>query len=253
MSTAAARPWTCPQCQRRVPARQPRCHCGFERASLALRSASVRAVSPPPAAPSPVLALALAACALGLGAAIAVRLLDRSLAPGAGPSGRAASEVRYPTLPAIATPPRRAARAPVSAGPPARASETGPSSTQGDWTRAVDLPLRRVAADTSVLELRYRPFADACLRSGTDAVPGAAPSRGWLASLKTAELRSGVTLVEAGATMDCEAARRRLVARADALKADLDAAGELARAGGARPAHWRKLLAVHQLDVWDGY
>jgi len=107
-----------------------------------------------------------------------------------------------------------------------------------------------------VLELSYRTFADPCVapRSGPSSVGlGSAPDRDWLASLKTARLISGVTLREHGATVDCEAARRSLVARADALKSDLAAARTLAHASGVPPEHWHDLMAMHQLDVWERY
>jgi hypothetical protein len=110
----------------------------------------------------------------------------------------------------------------------------------------LDLPLRKIAAETSVLELSYRRFADACLAS-----PSA--DNDWLTSLKTARLVPGVTLRENRATVDCETARANLVARADGLKSDLDGAEHLAQKSGVRPEHWRKLMAVHVLDVWDRY
>ena len=120
----------------------------------------------------------------------------------------------------------------------------------------LDLLLRRIAAETSVLELSYRTFADPCVapRNGASSIGlGSAPDRDWLASLKTARLLSGVTLREHGATVDCEAARRSLVARADALKSDLAAAETLAHTNGVRPEHWHDLMAMHRLDVWARY
>jgi hypothetical protein len=100
-----------------------------------------------------------------------------------------------------------------------------------------------------VLELDYQPFAEACL------APRAAsgPSGEWLASLKTARVMAGITLREKGATIDCETARRRLVVRADRLKADLEDDERLGRTNGVRPEHWRQLLALHGLEAWDRY
>jgi len=109
----------------------------------------------------------------------------------------------------------------------------------------LDLPLRRIAAETSVLELDYHRFADPCVAPPVD--------RDWLGSLKTARLLSGVTLREHGATVDCETARKSLVVRADALKSDLDAARNLAQTSGVRPEHWQKLMATHLLQVWERY
>ena len=126
-----------------------------------------------------------------------------------------------------------------------------PTAAEADWDRAVallDLPLRRIAAETSVLELSYRPFAAACVApESRPASAGTGREGDWLASLKTARLLPGVTLREKGATVDCEGARRLLVTRADALKSELDAqraAGPderrasrtLAAAGGGPPA-----------------
>jgi hypothetical protein len=128
-----------------------------------------------------------------------------------------------------------------------------------EWGRAVallDLPLRRIAAETSVLELSYRRFADPCLAPPSDPSSvglGSARDRDWLASLKTARLISGVTLRERGATVDCETVRKSLVARADALKSDLDAAENLGQTSGVRPEHWRRLMATHLLEVWQRY
>jgi hypothetical protein len=88
---------------------------------------------------------------------------------------------------------------------------------------------------------------------------GGAPPAGtgrdldWLGSLKTARLLPGVTLREKGATVDCEGARRLLVARADALKSELDADERLGRTSGVRPDHWRQLMAVYLLEGWDRY
>jgi hypothetical protein len=120
----------------------------------------------------------------------------------------------------------------------------------------LDLSLRRIAAETSVLELNYGPFAEACLATASDVSsfgPGSAAGRGWLASLKTARLRAGITLRDKGGTVDCDTARRSLVARADALKADLDSTENVSRTSGVLPGQWRKLLAKYELGVWDRY
>ena len=118
----------------------------------------------------------------------------------------------------------------------------------------LDLPLRRMAAETSVLELSYRPFASACVaQESAPASVGTGRDGDWLASLKTARLVPGVTLRENRATVDCETARRSLVARADGLKSELDANERLSRTSGVRPEHWRQLVAVHLLEGWDRY
>jgi hypothetical protein len=248
-----------------VPGREPRCHCGFERASAPARSFSV----PPPLSPAGgrrpwALLAALAAGVVGVLLYAAVRH-DPSLEAAAGLRGEPIrGEAVYPTLPPLpaaarARPARAGAgRAAASTANAARRPPTLQTPVELEWSRAVallDLPLRRIAAETSVLELDYRRFADPCVAALNDPSIGlgATRDRDWLASLKTARLVSGVTLREHGATVDCETARKSLVARADALKADLDAAESLARTNGVRPEHWRRLMATHLLEVWERY
>jgi hypothetical protein len=155
-------------------------------------------------------------------------------------------EAVYPALPAIPT--KRSSRP-----QPVR---TRPAAAAPNAAELADLSLRKIAADTSVLELSYRPFAEACVASTTDSVVagrGATSDGDWLAALKTATLRSGVTLRLAGVTVDCMGARMGLVARADALKAELGATENSARTSGVPPDEWRTLVARHQLLVWDRY
>jgi hypothetical protein len=270
MSTAVSS-WTCPQCQRRVPRREPLCHCGFARPSVA---AAGRAGAARPHSPAGerrqgrVLVTAGVVCVLGVLVFMALRPRDLGLAAAApvlrpqiqGPVG-------YPALPAApAVKTRRGQRTGAMAGastpnagkqPPAVAPviRPAPTASEQEWARAkdlLDLPLRKIAADTSVLELGFRPFEEACVDVAS---LGRGPARGsdWLVSLKTAPLRPGVTLRVMGATVDCATARKTLVARADALKSDLDAAEKVGRANGVLAAHWRRLLATHELDVWDRY
>ena len=235
-----------------MPGREPLCHCGLTRAEA---SSSGR---PGPAAPGSqaartdvrrgalfVTVLATAAAFVALYGVI--RRLDRAAAVGAQtPSPLTRGTAVYPALPAIRTVATRAAIPPTLTTIPRRPS----TAAEMDWDRAtalLDLPLRQIEADASVLELDYRPFAGACL-----APP--APARGeWLASLKSAPVIGGVTLREKGATIDCETARGRLVARADRLKSDLDDNERLGRTSGVRPEHWRQLLALHGLEAWPGY
>lgn len=143
-------------------------------------------------------------------------------------------ESAHPALPSIAEKarpsPRWSAR-PVAAGP--------------NVAEVLEVSLRKIAADTSELELGYRPFAEACL--------AATPAGHWLASLKTAWLRAGITVRTNGVTVGCDVARRNLVARADGLKSELDAAETRARTSGLPPGQWRSLRAKYQLEVWDRY
>jgi hypothetical protein len=170
--------------------------------------------------------------------------------------------VGYPALPTVATPKiHRGARGsapslllPAGMVPLTPASLRPATAAEQDWERAtalLDLPLRKIAADTSVLELSYRPFADACV----DGAPSDGTSGGdaWLVSLKQTPLRPGVTLRDAGATVDCDTARAHLVARCDALKAELAATATLAEANHVPPEHWRTLLATHDLSGWEKY
>ena len=240
-----------------MPGREPRCHCGFERANASARSFPV---SPPLSAGGggrhwAVLAAALAAGVIGVLLYAAVRH-DLSLESAARPGSELSrGEAIYPALPPL---PAAAKARPARAGE-GRRPPPPQTPVELEWGRAVallDLPLRRIAAETSVLELSYRRFADPCLAPPSDPSSvglGSARDRDWLASLKTARLVSGVTLREHGATVDCETARRSLVARADGLKSDLAAAETLAHTNGMRPEHWQDLMAVHQLDVWARY
>jgi hypothetical protein len=263
LSAAVAPPWTCPQCGRRVPGREPRCHCGLERvhASPAGRSA--------PSSPgsrtagdgrrTSIVVTVLAAVAASFALYAAVRRMDQD-APGATrtPSPLARGEAIYPGLPAM---PAATARTAAGVARPAprvtKVPLRAPTATEADWDRAVallDLPLRTLAAETSVLELSYRPFAAACIAPESAPASGGTGREGdWLASLKTARLLPGVTLRQKGATVDCEGARRLLVKRADALKSDLDANERLGQTSGVRPEHWRRLMVVHALDVFDRY
>jgi hypothetical protein len=228
-----------------VPGREPRCHCGFERTS-----ASEFPVPPSSAAGGrrrgAVLVAALAAAVIGVLLYAAIR---RDLNLEAAPRTRSEpirGEAIYPALPPL--PPAARAR-------PTRAAKR-PPVLQTSASVELDLPLRRIAAETSVLELDYRRFADPCVAPLVDPSSiglGSARDRDWLASLKTARLLSGVTLREHGATVDCETARKSLVARADALKSDLDAARNLAQTNGVRPEHWQRLMATYLLEVWERY
>jgi hypothetical protein len=204
-----------------------------------------------------VRAAALVAGLAGLVLYAAVRRLDRRVeGAGPAPSPLARGQAIYPALPVIAPVKTRTGRAPARAGVASGLRATSVplrplTAAEVDWDRAVallDLPLRKLAAETSELELSYRRFADPCV------APGSGPaSTGWLAALKTARLVPGVTIRERGANVDCDAVRKGIVARADALKADLAGSERLARTSGVRPEHWRQLLTHYALDVFDGY
>jgi hypothetical protein len=260
LSAAVASPWTCPQCRRRVPGREPLCHCGFERARAAALAARAASALPGPSSRAagerrPVVLGAL--LFVGVASVLvyaAVRRLDTVAGAPRIVSPLARGEATYPLLPALPAVKSRLRRA----APAVTVTTLAPkplTAAELDWNRAVallDLPLRKVAAETSVLEVAYRTFAEVCVApvGGGTRSPG---DRDWLASMKTARLLPGVMLREKGATVGCEGVRNTLVTRADALKADLNASERLAQASGVRPDHWRQLLAVYALDVFDRY
>jgi hypothetical protein len=265
MSTAVSS-WTCPQCGRRVPGRAPLCHCGSARAAASLassRSALGTASAVPPAPGTtgwlPVLAAVAGMCVVAALVLAAARAgaPPRDAPTSAGPRMR--GPAGYPALPAAPTMKaghgtRGAARTlalPPGMTPLAPASLRPATAAEQDWaktTALLDLPLRKIAADSSVLELSYRPFAEACVDGARG--PGGGE---WLLSLRRAALRPGVTLRDAGVTVDCETARAHLMTRADALKADLAATEKVAEASHVPPEHWRTLLATHDLSGWQSY
>lgn len=270
--SAAVSSWRCPQCQRRVPGRAPLCHCGFPRTAAGGAGSSLPGGGParPGTSARPLwLAAGLGALLLGAAGYLVVRFADEGLSAAPSTRARFRGPAGYPALPPMRAATMRHTRPGVSSrlagglstpspgsGAAAAVRPRALTSAEQEWSRAmglVDLPLRKIAADTSVLELEYRPFAEACVDSPAAAAADRAPSGDWLASLKTAPLKTGVTLRDRGATVGCETARKGLVARADALKADLDAAEKLARTSGVRPADWRRLLAAHDVEEWDRY
>jgi hypothetical protein len=238
MSAPVVSSWTCPQCRRLVPRREPRCHCGLERSQARIPERATVAdgvsVFRDPRSRPLLIATALAAgCSLVI-YAVATQPADQPPGTSAGSTHR---EPRYPALPVL-----------TAESAPPRARATPGKGRDEAWARAVALlapPLRKVATDSAALELSYRPFAKVCLPS----MDGMAAAGDWLASLETAERsRSGIAAGE-----DCEGARKSLAARADTVKSALEAAETLARASGVLPAHWRRLLAMHGLEAWDHY
>jgi hypothetical protein len=224
-----------------VPRREPLCHCGFARPNE-----SPARVSPAGDARRPVALVAILVAGVVAVVIYAAAVTQEVLRASArSQRRRTGGEATYPALPAMPTSKR-----------PARPPSTRHVAAGSTTADILDLSLRKIAAETSVLELSYRPFAEACLATASDVSsprPGSAAGGGWLASLKTARLRAGITLRDKGATVDCDTARRSLVARADALKSDLDATGSVARTNGVLSGPWRTLLAKYELEAWDRY
>ena len=274
MRAPGSAPWTCTQCGRTVPAREPRCHCGLLRAeSSAARGADETTSGVGGGFGRTVLGLALAAAAgYGLYAASLQREQRQQAAeaarqerirletaprsgPDAGPpettprtfgpspyTPPVGGTFSFPSPKSEATP--EALKARVS---PADSSPS-PTSMEEEWARASEIlepSLQKIEAETAELQQRSGPFTYTCLGS---------PPGNWLVAMKSAEfVKTGAPYSKYVGTMDCEGARRELVARGNVLKAELDTAQGLARTSRVLPGHWRKLVETHQLEIWDAY
>jgi hypothetical protein len=261
MPAPRSAPWECPQCGRTVPARENRCHCGVLRsespavpratdtasasrsfgrivlvlgfvaaAAFAFHTAALPPRRPPAEAPSPP-------------------PLRESGPPETAPRAFAPSPYT-PPVGALSFPSTRPEPPPSTLkARPAPADEASPSPTSMEeaWTRAIDLlesPLQKIAAETAELQQQSAPFAYTCLGS---------PPGSWLSALKSAPVKTGVPYSKFGVTVDCEFARRELVARGNVIKAELEAAERLAHSSRVLPGHWRKLVETHQLEIWDSF
>ena len=176
-------------------------------------------------------------------------------APQSGPADAAPqSFVPSPYTPpvgALAFPSPRVEATPaaVKALPaPANHASPSPTSMEEEWARAREIlepPLQKIEAETAELQQRSAQFLYTCLGS---------PSGNWLAAVKNGEFaKTGAPYSKYVGTMDCELARRQLVARGNVIKAELVAAEGLARTSRVLPGHLRKLVEAHQLEVWDAY
>jgi hypothetical protein len=191
-------------------------------------------------------------------AARSERLRLEAAAPPASQSGPAdatpQSFVPSPYTPpvgALAFPSPRVEATPaaVKALPtPADDASPTPSSMEEEWARArelLDPPLQKIEAETAEMQQRSAQFLYTCLGS---------PPGNWLAAVKNGEfVKTGAPYSKYVGTMDCELARRQLVARGNVIKAELVAAEGLARTSRVLPGHLRKLVEAHQLEVWDAY
>jgi hypothetical protein len=123
------------------------------------------------------------------------------------------------------------------------------SSMEEEWEKAsalLDPPLQKIAGDSGALQASYEQFASQCLDRGTAGSGGS-----WLETMRSAPLRTGIHAGAGGP--DCVATRQTLVGRANELRAELSAAADTARTSHVLPGHWRKLVAAHQLDVWEQF
>jgi hypothetical protein len=272
MRAPASVPWTCTQCGRTVPAREPRCHCGLLRVESSSPVHADETASSVATFGRFALALGIVSAA-GYGLYVADRQREARIQAAEAaqqdrmrleraPAGESAAPPE--TVPRILAPspytppagggfafPSPRADAPAALKPrtnPASDASPSPTSMEEAWARATELlesPLQRITEETADLQQQYAPFANACLAS---------PDANWLLAMKSgAFVRGGMPYSKFGVTVDCEFARRELVARGNVLKAELEAAEKLARAHSVLPGHWRKLVETHQLDIWDPY
>ena len=273
MRAPASVPWTCTQCGRTVPAREPRCHCGLLRVESSSPARADETASSVATFGRFALALAIAAAG-GYGLYVADQQREqRQQAAEAARQERIRLEtapMSGPTAAPLETDPRTFAPSPYTppiGGPlsfpspkaeatpaalKARASPAdsspSPTSMEEEWARASELlepSLQKIEAETAELQQRSSRFTYTCLGS---------PPGNWLVAMKSAEfVKTGATYSKYVGTMDCELARRELVARGNVLKAELDTAEGLARTSRVLPGHWRKMVEAHQLDLWDAY
>ena len=250
-----------------MPGREPVCYCGVTRseAPAAFRG---EAEEPPRRGVSLLLVVVLVA-ASGLGVYAIMRMSEprppatlspealpsavTPSAPGAATGERPSSEApsRIPTTSPLAPAPlARPADAPAAAvrSTPANV-ETSPSPTAMEeaWSRAsalLDPPLQEVASATSALVQDCAVFAYACLSS---------TGGNCLRSMRSGTIVANNVPRLGGGRADCDLERRRLIARADGVKAQLDEAEKQARAHGVLPGHWRRLVAAHGLEIWSEY
>jgi hypothetical protein len=272
MSPRGAPSWTCPWCERVVPGRETRCHCGCDRAVAEAKDKDRGAgEGEGPIGGRALLVIALvAACGFVLYAAArqrsksieAAALAERqSLQPSARPivpskgpppaygdlrtGGAYTPPTMWMSLPPVTAPP-----APIAPSPKTVEASPASSTMEDEWEKASTLlepRLEKIAMDSSSLQSSYYPFAARCLaEDGGSAVD-------WLSSLKTAPVRGGIQFTETAGTIDCSSARARLLARANQVKSELSVVEELARTSRVLPGHWRKLVATHQLEIWDRY
>jgi hypothetical protein len=269
ISTVRAASWTCPWCERLVPSRETKCHCGCDRAVAEAKVATDAAASEGFGGGHAMLALLLVGmCGFIFYTALRHRMEAEDAAaaarerrgnPDVPASGRAGAspDTAAALLPPGYTPPAGWMSPPPRTLTPAamplsspKAPEGSPtrSSMEEEWEKAsalLDPPLQKIAAGSGALQASYQQFASQCL------APNAAGSGPWLETMRNAPLRGGIQVVEGG--LDCQAARETLMGRANQLRSELSAASDTARTNRVLPGHWRKLVAAHQLEAWEQF
>jgi hypothetical protein len=269
MRTRGAPSWTCPWCERVVPARETRCHCGCDRAVAEAQVASAAVEAEGVAGGRALLALLLVGmCGFIFYTALRHRMeAEDAAAAAASERHGAAGSIPAAAVPApdsaallppgytppaawMSPPPRTlaAVAAIPSSSPKPYEGSPSPSSMEEEWEKAstlLDPPLQKIAAGSGALQASYERFASQCL------APSAAGHGPWLEAMKNAPLRPGIQVVEGG--LDCVAARETLMGRANQLRAELSTAADTARTNRVLPGHWRKLVAAHQLEAWEQF
>lgn len=259
-----------------MPGREIRCHCGCDRAVAEARD---KAAGEAPSGGRAGLVIALVAvCGFVLYAAARQRSksieaaalaeserLTPSATPMARPSGPppAYGDIgeRAPGYtPPVGwiSPPTRVEAAPAPLAPSAKPSDAKSppalSTMEEEWEKALAVlepRLQMIAMDTGSLQSSYYPFAARCLAPEAGGASGTDGS--WLSSLKNAPLRGGIQFTESVASVDCRSARAILLLRASQVKSALSASEDLARTSRVLPGYWRKLVATHQLEIWERY
>jgi hypothetical protein len=275
MTTRGAPSWTCPWCERVVPGRESRCHCGCDRAAAAGTDKS--AVEPRSGGGALLVIVLVAACGFALYAAKRQRSRSieaaalaesgrqqSSATPMASPSAPGPGDGTLRERPPGYTPPvgwlpPRPRMEPVPAPLPSAkvadaASSPALTAMEQEWEKALailDPRLEKIAMETDSLQSSYYPFAARCLAPEAGGATGT--DGAWLSSLKNAPLVGGIQVTEMVPSVDCASARAALIARANRVKSALRASEDLARTSSVLPGHWRKLVATHQLEVWERY
>ena len=273
MRTRGAPSWTCPWCERVVPARETRCHCGCDRAVAEAKVASEAAESEGGVGGGRALLAILLVGMCGFifytalrqrrraedAAAAAESERRRSAAASTPPGSAGSPDAAAPPMPQGYTPPAGWMSAPPRpAAPPLPIPSLSPKLTEGsptpssmeeEWEKASALlepPLQKIAAGTGALRASYERFAAQCLAPNPTAIAGS-----WLEAMKNAPLRPGIQVVEGG--LDCLGSRETLVGRASQLRSALSTAADTGRTNRVLPGHWRKLMAAHQLEMLEQF